>query len=113
MIFLVLLEKLEEVEKWKAVLEEENIIKASLEQQLNALKETIHQLESEAAIVKQEKESLEMESNSRQEDMSEANAQLKTDLANKSEETNMLKESFGSLLADKEGKFERRHLCRK
>ena len=72
------------------------------------LKETIQQLENEAVTVKEEKASLELESKARQEEMNEAIVQLRTELSNKSEEMNMLKDSFGSLLADKEGMFYRR-----
>ena len=97
-------EKCDEVEKWKAALSQEQNLKINLQEQLRSLEEKIQVLENEAEQLRLAKSAAENEAISRQEELSHAAAQLQKNLSNKVEETDMLKESFGSLLAEKEGK---------
>ena len=97
--------KSQEVEKWKAALNQENNLKHQLEQQLTDLNEKIVMLEMETQALKEAKTALETESSANQEQMTQAFSQLRNELSNKAEEMNLLKEHFDVVLANKDGTF--------
>lgn len=104
-LYLITTAKSNEVEKYKTALSEENSMKHELEQQLTHLNERIVTLENEAEALKQAKSMLETEANANQEQLSRTLTQLRTELSNKAEEMNMLKEQFDVVLANKDGKY--------